>query len=391
MKEKISNNIQIKNKRATFDYELLDTFTAGIVLTGTEIKSIRLGKASLVDTFCIVEKGELWVKNMYIAEYFYGTYNNHNARRDRKLLLTKKELRKIEGAVRASGFTIVPTRLVRILQYSGILGQISDWLVPVFSLVGLPGETAIVFITSIFSPLYAPIALITSMSLGVREATILALMCLTSHNLMVESSVQAKTGSSFWEMTLLRLIMSFVIAFSLNWVMPHEGWGQVGIAQSAAVCDNWLEVFVLWFTSSMKVVISILIIVTALMILHYILEEFNLMKGLSSVFSPLMRLFGLPQDAAFLWLVGNVVGLAYGGAIMVEQMEQRKLSYGDGNLLNHHLAVCHSLLEDTIIFAAIGVPVLWVVPTRLFFAIAVVWILRGYSYMYARKVKHIYE
>ena len=74
MKEKISNNIQIKNKRATFDYELLDTFTAGIVLTGTEIKSIRLGKASLVDTFCIVEKGELWVKNMYIAEYFYGTY-----------------------------------------------------------------------------------------------------------------------------------------------------------------------------------------------------------------------------------------------------------------------------------------------------------------------------
>ena len=105
----------------------------------------------------------------------------------------------------------------------------------------------------------------------------------------------------------------------------------------------------------------------------------------------MMRLFGLPQDAAFLWLVGNVVGLAYGGAIMVEQMEQRKLSYGDGNLLNHHLAVCHSLLEDTIIFAAIGVPVLWVVPTRLFFAIVVVWILRGYSYMYARKVKHIYE
>ena len=91
MKEKISNNIQIKNKRATFDYELLDTFTAGIVLTKTEIKSIRLGKASLVDTFCIVDKGELWVKNMYIAEYFYGTYNNHNARRDRKYFLPKKE------------------------------------------------------------------------------------------------------------------------------------------------------------------------------------------------------------------------------------------------------------------------------------------------------------
>ncbi len=111
MKEKIHNNIQIKNKRATFDYELLDTFTAGIVLTGTEIKSVRLGKASLVDAYCLVERGELWVKNMYIAEYFYGTYNNHSARRDRKLLLTRKELKKIEGESKNSGFTIIPVRL----------------------------------------------------------------------------------------------------------------------------------------------------------------------------------------------------------------------------------------------------------------------------------------
>jgi len=111
MKEKISNNIQIKNKRATFDYELLDTFTAGIVLTGTEIKSIRLGKASLVDTFCIMEKGELWVKNMYIAEYFYGTYNNHVARRDRKLLLNRKELNKIQRALQDRGLTVVGLRL----------------------------------------------------------------------------------------------------------------------------------------------------------------------------------------------------------------------------------------------------------------------------------------
>lgn len=111
MKEKISNNIQIKNKRATFDYELLETYTTGMVLTGTEIKSIRLGKASLVDTYCIAEKGEIWVKNMYVAEYFYGTYNNHVARRDRKLLLSKKEIRKIESAARNSGFTVIPVRL----------------------------------------------------------------------------------------------------------------------------------------------------------------------------------------------------------------------------------------------------------------------------------------
>ena len=110
-KEKLSNNILIKNKRATFDYELLETFTAGIVLTGTEIKSLRLGKASLVDTYCYVDRGEVWVRNMNITEYFYGTYNNHVARRDRKLLLNKKEIRKIQTAAKDNGFTIIPTRL----------------------------------------------------------------------------------------------------------------------------------------------------------------------------------------------------------------------------------------------------------------------------------------
>jgi SsrA-binding protein len=110
-KEKLSNHILIKNKRASFDFEFIETFTAGIVLTGTEIKSIRLGKAGLTDTYCMVEKGEVWVKNMYIAEYFYGTYNNHSARRDRKLLLGKKEIRHIASAVKNSGVTIVPTKL----------------------------------------------------------------------------------------------------------------------------------------------------------------------------------------------------------------------------------------------------------------------------------------
>jgi len=110
-KEKISNKALIKNKRASFDYEFIETFTAGIVLTGTEIKSIRLGKASLVDTYCIVERGEVWVKNMYVAEYFYGTYNNHAVRRDRKLLLNKKEIRSIGSAAKNSGFTVVPTKM----------------------------------------------------------------------------------------------------------------------------------------------------------------------------------------------------------------------------------------------------------------------------------------
>ena len=106
------SEVNIKNKRARFDYEINETFTAGIVLTGTEIKSIRLGKASLVDTFCYVASDGVWIKNMYIAEYFYGSYNNHAARRDRKLLLNKKEIAKLAKCGKETVMTIVPMRVL---------------------------------------------------------------------------------------------------------------------------------------------------------------------------------------------------------------------------------------------------------------------------------------
>jgi len=105
------SNINIKNKRATFDYELLERYSAGIQLFGTEIKSIRDGKAGLSDTYCTFVKNELWVVNMHIATYFFGTYNNHEVRRERKLLLTHRELRKLERAHKETGLTIIPTRL----------------------------------------------------------------------------------------------------------------------------------------------------------------------------------------------------------------------------------------------------------------------------------------
>ncbi|MDD4922645.1 MAG: SsrA-binding protein SmpB [Bacteroidales bacterium] len=105
------SKILIKNKRASFDYELTEFFTAGIVLTGTEIKSIRLGKVSLTDSYCLISAGELWAKNIQIAEYFFGTYNNHVPRRDRKLLLTKRELKKLTRLTKETGFTIVPTKM----------------------------------------------------------------------------------------------------------------------------------------------------------------------------------------------------------------------------------------------------------------------------------------
>ena len=105
------NNINIRNKRATFDYEILEEYVAGVVLVGTEIKSIRLGKASLTESYCYFDKGELWLRGMNVAEYGWGTCNNHAPRRDRKLLLQRKELNKLQRALQDRGLTIVALRL----------------------------------------------------------------------------------------------------------------------------------------------------------------------------------------------------------------------------------------------------------------------------------------
>ena len=108
---KAKSKVEIKNRRASFDYEFLETYQAGIVLTGTEIKSIRAGKASLVDAFCYFNGGELYVKNMHVADYWWGTWGRHDPRRDRKLLLTKRELLKLQRAVKEKGLTIVAVKL----------------------------------------------------------------------------------------------------------------------------------------------------------------------------------------------------------------------------------------------------------------------------------------
>src|SRR5689334_15844643 len=101
----------IKNKKAAFEFHFIQTFTAGIVLTGTEVKSVREGKAAFSDSYCVMQNGDIWVKNLHINEYKQGSYNNHEPKRQRKLLLNKKELEKIQSKLREKGTTIIPVQL----------------------------------------------------------------------------------------------------------------------------------------------------------------------------------------------------------------------------------------------------------------------------------------
>ena len=273
---------------------------------------------------------------------------------------------------------------VRVLQYVGVIDWLAGVLSPLFAYIGLSGDSAIVFLTSIFLPLYPTIAVMATLTLTLREATILAVMCLVSHNLPVECSVAHKTGSPFGRIVAFRVAMSFVSAIVLNALMPQSDAAFSFLASSVEV-TSWGMLFTQWLSSSLILVVTIVLIVSALMVLQRVLEEFGWMHRIAHMLSPLMRFFGLPSGCSLLWLTGNVVGMAYGAAIMIDEVEQGRLTRHEANLVNHHLGVSHSLLEDTMLFVAMGISFWWIFLTRLVLAITAVWTMRGVKHFVKRK------
>lgn len=274
--------------------------------------------------------------------------------------------------------------VVRLLDYYGAIVYLSNFFQPLFNLIGLSGSLAIVFITSVFLPLYGTIAVMASLAMTLREATILSLMCLVAHNLFVECAVTHKTGSSYVGMILLRIGMAFVVATFLNVLLPVDNTPFV-LSIATHSSNSIHELLTDWLTSSFYLIITVLFIVTALFILQRLLLEFELIERMSKPLKPLMKLFGLPENSPFLWIVGNLAGLAYGGAIMVDMVKQGKLSLQDANTVNYHLSISHSLLEDTLLFAALGINLGIIVGTRLFFAFMVVWVRRGLYFLFSRR------
>lgn len=264
---------------------------------------------------------------------------------------------------------------VSLLQYWGIIALIATYLTPAFSLIGLPGESAIVFISSIFLSLYAPIAIIATLPLDMREITILAVMCLITHNMIIETAIQKKTGSSAFVMFSLRVTTSFIAAYLLNLMLPEQ-IGLTHAVQENVVFTNYTDMLKSWFIGAGSLSLKIILIVTGLMILQNVLKEFKILDIISKIFAPLMRVFGLSAESSFLWFVAQTLGLTYGSAVIIEEVERNEISHYDANLLNYHIAINHSLLEDTLLFVAIGVPAGWMIAPRLVLAIVVVWVVR---------------
>lgn len=268
---------------------------------------------------------------------------------------------------------MIPISLsVCLLQYYGVIAWCAQWLNPLFCHIGLPGASSIAFLTGATVTTYAALAVMMTMELTLRQATIIAIMVLICHALPLECTVVKKVGSRPIRMGLLRIAGALLAAMYLNLVLPEMSEPFSALSLSDSDTTIW-QVLQGWLMSSLKLSAMIFAIIYALMFIQRLMERYGLMQKLVRPLSPIMVLFGLPPSAAYLWLVGNVLGISYGSAVMIQLEEEGKISLEEADEVNYHLIMNHSMLEDTLVFATAGVSAIWILTTRLLFALILVW------------------
>lgn len=272
---------------------------------------------------------------------------------------------------------MIPISLAVILmQHYGVITWLSRYLNPVFQYLGLPGASAIAFLTAASVTTYAGLAVMMSMALTMREATILAVMMVLCHALPLECAVINKVGSNPYKMGLLRIMAAFIAAFGLNIVLPSMPRPFIARHTVAADVSVW-DVVWQWACGSVRMSLMILVLIYTLMVLQRILERYNIMRMLVVPLRPVMRFFGLPENAAYLWLVGNVLGISYGSAAMLDLEDSGQITREEANEVNYHLIMNHSMLEDTMTFGVCGVSAVCILSVRMLFAFCLVWGRKG--------------
>ena len=270
-----------------------------------------------------------------------------------------------------------------LLKYFDILPWISDAVSPVFRIFGLPGATALAFVSGYFVNVYSCIAVMTTLDLDWRALTILCTMVMCAHSMVLETAVLKKTGANGVRMVIVRTLSAFILGIVLNLILP--GTADLSVA-SASLGEKLSFGATLWewFLSALKLVLMMAAIIYTLNILQRVLREFGIMQRLARVFRPLMWVFGLPVDTVFLWIVANVIGLGYGAAAMLDEMERGEVSRRDVLLLDSHICISHSNLEDLLLLTACGA-VWWILLlARWAMSIVLVWEQRLEFYLQSR-------
>ena len=293
----------------------------------------------------------------------------------------KDTIRPAFKTIRFLLFIMLPVSFaILLLKSTGLLQYVSEYMNPLMQFLGLPGEAALAYLSSILMNIYSAIAVIKTISLTDKQLIILATMCLIAHTFFVECIVMKKTGSHLRKIVVLRIFMSLLAAWILkNILPPGEDFLRISPAETPEPpklgfsAEQFMEGLGPWFKESMFLVLQIFLIVFLVMLLQRILAEFGLTKKLVKIARPLIVLFGLSPNTAYVWIIANTVGVAYGAGVMIEEMSTGNMTRTEADIFNHHASINHSQIEDTLLFVSLGVPYVWAALPRLILSIIVVW------------------
>ncbi|HDP24060.1 MAG TPA: hypothetical protein ENN34_01320 [Deltaproteobacteria bacterium] len=268
-----------------------------------------------------------------------------------------------------------------ILQYTGALEYLSGFLSPVMRIFSLPAEASLVLIAGALINIYAGIAVMVPLGFDAWSITIIATMMLICHNLVVESAVQAKTGVSGLIMTLMRIVMAAFMGVVLSLILP-ESLKDTGMSVAHVVersGQGVAEASLAWIGQTADLTVMVILIITGINLLIDTMRFFNAFAPVVSLLKPLTAVNGLPKNTTFMWMAGLVFGLAYGSGVLIAEARTGQVDQDALVRLNISLGISHSLIEDTLLFVAIGASLFWVLFPRIIAAALTVW-----GYMLAR-------
>src|SRR5690625_1121079 len=251
------------------------------------------------------------------------------------------------------------TVLVTILRYTPVLPWIIDVLTPVMKLIGLPGEAAMPLVLGNALNLYAGIGAIVSFEFTVKEVFILAMMLSFSHNLFIESSVASKVGVNWWFISGIRIALALISAFFINILWPGGSEpAQYGfIAASEVELTTWTAIVWQGVKTAIIAVLQLSAVIFPLMLAMQFLREKGWLDALSRVFAPFTRFLGMKENTSFTLVTGLTIGLAFGAGVMIQAVKEDGVSRKDMMLALIFLVTCHAVVEDTVIFIPLGIPV----------------------------------
>lgn len=269
-----------------------------------------------------------------------------------------------------------------LLKYTGILTWVATAVSPLFNLFGLPGSAALAYVSGYFINVYSCIAVVSTINLTARELTILGTMTLAAHSMILESAVQHKTGTSRGYVYAVRTVSSLALGLLLNLLLPgRPDYSAVAATPLSEVPlfmiqGNFGALFVEWLTGLARLSVIMTLLIFALNILQRSLYEFGIMEKIAKVMSPLLKMFGLDPSTSFLWIVANLAGLSYGAAAMLDELQRGSISRWNINLLNTHIGISHSNLEDLTLMSALGGTWYILLLSRWAMAALLVWTVR---------------